>query len=114
MDPIVILLIAVVLFLMVGVPLIRTEHRRITDARSAVITVRAKVMSKRIGSENTGAGMMYLRDGGKVHHATFSLSGGEEVELDLSRDAYGGLKEGTWGELTYQGKRYLEFKALNQ
>lgn len=113
MDSVVIIFIVAVLFLLVGVPLIRTEYRRIKDARSAVITVRARVVSKRVGSENTGAGMLYLRDG-KVYHATFLLPGGEELELDLSRDTYGGLKEGTWGELTYQGKRYLGFNALNQ
>lgn len=112
MDILVIVIIALVLFCMFGVPLIRTERRRIKDSRSEEMKVRAKVLSKRIGSENVGAGMHYLRDGGTVHHATFSLIGGEEMEFDISRSAYGQLNENTWGELTYQGKRFLSFTPL--
>lgn len=112
MDSIVIVVIVVVVFLVVGVPLIRTEHRRIRDARAEEMKVRAKVVSKRVGSENVGAGMHHLRDGGTVYHATFRLVGGEEIEFDLSRKEYGLLEENAWGELTYQGKRFLSFRPL--
>lgn len=107
-----VVVIIVVLFFLVGVPLIRTERRRIRDARSEEWKVRARVVSKRIGSENVGAGMHHLRDGGNVCHATFRFVGGEEKEFDLSRTEYGSLKENDWGELTYQGERFLSFKPL--
>ena len=111
MDPVVIIVLVVFVFLVVGVPLIRTERRRIRDARSEETRVRARVVSKRIGSENIRHAY-HTRDGGNVHHATFRLVGGEEMEFDLSRKEYGLLEENTWGELTYQGERFLSFKPL--
>ena len=112
MDPIVIIVIVAAAFFLVGVPLIRTERRRIKDARSEEMKVRARVVSRRIGNENVGAAMHHLRDGGTVYHATFRPVGGEEMEFDLSREEYGSLEENAWGELTYQGERFISFRPL--
>ncbi len=43
------------------------------------------------------------------YFVTFTLSDGEEVELYVGEGEYRALKEGTTGQLTWQGKTFLEF-----
>ena len=40
---------------------------------------------------------------------TFTLSDGEEIELYCGESEYRALKEGTSGQLTWQGKKFREF-----
>ena len=42
---------------------------------------------------------------------TFTLSDGEEIELYTLLSDYQTLKDGTSGQLTWQGKRLLDFEA---
>ena len=40
---------------------------------------------------------------------TFTLSDGEEIELYMGENEYKALKDGTTGQLTWQGKKFREF-----
>jgi hypothetical protein len=40
---------------------------------------------------------------------TFTLSDGEEIELYTGEAEYKALKDGTTGQLTWQGRKFREF-----
>ena len=42
---------------------------------------------------------------------TFTLSDGEEIELYTGEAEYKALKDGTTGQLTWQGKKFREFET---
>ena len=42
---------------------------------------------------------------------TFTLSDGEEIELYCGESEYRALKDGTSGQLTWQGKKFREFET---
>lgn len=42
---------------------------------------------------------------------TFALSDGEEIELYVTDDVFNALKEGQYGQLTWQGKRFYHFDS---
>lgn len=43
--------------------------------------------------------------------ATFALADGEQIELHTTEFDYGLLKDGLFGQLTWQGKTFLDFEA---
>ena len=43
------------------------------------------------------------------YFVTFTLSDGEEIELYTGEAEYKALKDGTTGQLTWQGKKFREF-----
>ena len=43
------------------------------------------------------------------YFVTFTLSDGEEIELYTGEAEYRALKDGTTGQLTWQGKKFREF-----
>lgn len=66
------------------------------------LTVSATVVAKRTHitrRQNTFAS----------YYVTFQVSSGDRMELHVSGQEYGLLVEGDYGNLTFQGTRYLEF-----
>lgn len=45
------------------------------------------------------------------HIVTFALSDGEEIDIYVGEGEYQELKDGTSGQLTWQGKTFLEFET---
>ena len=43
------------------------------------------------------------------YYVTFTLSDGEEIELYTGEAEYKALKDGTTGQLTWQGRKFREF-----
>lgn len=91
--------------------LIRAGVNYVQNATSPILTVKAKVLSKRYQVDRHTH-----HHGNHVHHgsstsyyATFELENGERMELVMNGRQYGLLLEGDKGLLTYQGEWYKAF-----
>ena len=79
---------------------------------SPKLSVPAKVVSRR-----TAVSHHHHHQGNGMHHthtatsyyATFQVASGDRMELHVGGREYGMLAEGDFGELTFQGTRYLGF-----
>ena len=79
---------------------------------SPVLSVSAKVVAKR-----TDVKYHHHHVNEQVHHSsstnyyvTFEVESGDRMEMKIKGNQYGMLVEGDRGQLTFQGRRYLEFK----
>lgn len=82
--------------------------------RQPVLTVRARVVTKRMNVRRTAH--HHHHDHHHVHsrtsttyYATFEVDSGDRLEFCISGSEYGMLAEGDVGDLTFQGTRYLSF-----
>lgn len=64
----------------------------------------AKVVTKRSGVH--GGGETNARS---LYYVTFEFNSGDRLEMQVDGDEYGLLVEGDYGELTFQGTRYIGF-----
>ena len=83
------------------------------DDKGPKLTGHATVKSRRVGQGNY-QGQAPTRYQGNTrgnwnYFVTFTLSDGEEIELYAFESEYRALKEGISGQLTWQGKQFLEF-----
>jgi hypothetical protein len=83
------------------------------DDKGPKLTGPATVKSRRVGQGNY-QGQAPTRYQGNTrgnwnYFVTFTLSDGEEIELYAFESEYRALKEGISGQLTWQGKQFLEF-----
>lgn len=76
--------------------------------KSPRLTVDAKVLTKRTNyhrsSSRNGVG-----HGHTTYYVTFEVESGDRMELCVPGQEYGLLVEGDWGQLSFQGTRYLGF-----
>lgn len=83
---------------------IKQEHK---NNHSPKLTVEVKVVSKRTNyHRSSGSG---TRMGHTTYYVTFEVASGDRMELNVAGTEYGLLVEGDWGELTFQGTRFLGF-----
>ena len=103
------ILFFLVFFLIIGVflaTMIRGIGQWHKNNQSPRLTVEATVVSKR---------MDYRRGAGDTHrgwtryYATFQVTSGDRMELQMDGYEYGMLVEGDRGLLSFQGTRYLGF-----
>lgn len=73
------------------------------------ITVMATVVSKEVkrGTQRTGRS-----NGGYSYGVSFLTEKGETLELYAYEIEFGGLKEGSKGQLTYQGRYFVRFEEM--
>ncbi len=79
------------------------------------LTVPARVVAKR-------ANVSHHHHGGDMHHSgsstsyyvTFEVSSGDRMELHMAGSQYGLIVEGDYGDLTFQGTRYISFERKVQ
>ena len=88
---------------------VREGKRWHKNNNSPRLTVEATVVAKRTN---------YTRHSGTEHHtshttstyyATFQVASGDRMELQLSGNEYGLIIEGDFGDLSFQGTRFLSF-----
>lgn len=86
--------------------------------RSPRLTVEATVVAKRQNTDihhhhnagdTTGAHGMHTSTS-TSYYVTFQVASGDRMELHMGGHDYGLLAEGDFGELTFQGTRYLGFE----
>lgn len=75
------------------------------------LTVPAVVVAKRTNiSRHHGAGDHHHHHTSTSYYVTFEVDSGDRMELHVDGTEYGLLVEGDFGELTFQGTRYLGFE----
>ncbi|MBT2691668.1 DUF2500 domain-containing protein [Bacillus sp. ISL-55] len=72
--------------------------------QSPRLTSNAKVVTKRTSVR--GGGETNARS---LYYVTFEFESGDRLELQVNGQEYGQLVEGDYGELNFQGTRYLGF-----
>ena len=74
-----------------------------TNNHSPRLTVEATVVSKRTHHSRTSD------HSSSSYYVTFQVVSGDRMELRVSGSDYGMMAEGDWGDLTFQGTRFVEF-----
>jgi len=95
---------------------IRSRVRRIENDHSPILTVNAKVVSKRsdVDSHMThDYTPAYNSESPMAYLLTFELTGHAPLELRVPDNDYWTFEVGDTGRLTYQGTRYEGFVKLN-
>ena len=87
-----------------AVTLFKSVHKSAHNSRSPVLSVRARVVSRR----DEFHGRHDMR-GYTDYFATFEVESGDRMELSLSGEEYGLLAEGDVGKLTFQGAKFVSF-----
>lgn len=82
---------------------IKQEHK---NNNSPKLTVDAKVVTKRTNYHRGSSSHM----GHTTYYVTFEVESGDRMELTVTGQEYGLLVEGDYGELSFQGTRYLGFQ----
>lgn len=101
-------------FLLVFGAILYTIMRGIKQERknnhSPRLTVEAKVVSKRTNYHRSTGTDHHVSHGHTTYYVTFEVQSGDRMELNMPGSEYGLLVEGDWGDLTFQGTRYLGFQ----
>lgn len=78
------------------------------------LTVEATVVAKRTNvshhHHHNGVDNMGHTSTSTSYHVTFQVASGDRMELNVTGQEYGMLVEGDFGDLTFQGTRYLGFQ----
>ena len=94
---------------MIIVTLVRSASEWSANNHSPVLSVDAKVVSKR-----TNVSAHANQNGGHssstIYYVTFQVESGDRMELSVKSSEYGMLAEGDSGRLTFQGTRFLGFE----
>lgn len=107
--PVLFTMVFVLVFGMIGYTLVRGIKQEHKNNHSPRLTVEAKVVSKRThfrrSSNHHGSGV-----GHTSYFVTFQVQSGDRMELSVTGPEYGLLVEGDFGDLSFQGTRYLGFQ----
>ncbi len=74
------------------------------------LTVPAKVVAKRTNHQRHYGNQNHMAHTTTTYYVTFQLESGDRMELHLNGQEYGLLVEGDFGNLSFQGTRYLGFE----
>lgn len=75
----------------------------------ATIVAKRTNISHRSGSCNHTTGMHSSGHTSTSYYVTFQVESGDRMEFHVSGEEYGLLVEGDYGDLSFQGTRYLGF-----
>ncbi|SHJ59292.1 Protein of unknown function [Hathewaya proteolytica DSM 3090] len=111
--PIFMVIIFIVMFSLIISQMVKTSKQAIKNNNSPVLTVNAKVVTKRTNvnsrhsmNENSMNNMLHDTD----YYVTFQVDSGDRMEFHVTGDVYGMMAESDVGNLTFQGTRYLKFE----
>ncbi len=91
----------------VFVSVLRERHK---NRQSPRLTVEAKIVSRRESHSSSMNQTTHMMDTFTTYYATFEVASGDRMELRIPRADYGMLAEGDFGDLTFQGTQFLEFR----
>ena len=86
---------------------IKQEHK---NNHSPRLTVEAKVVAKRTNFHRHSGNNHTAGHTHTTYFVTFEVKSGDRMELSVLGHEYGMLVEGDFGELSFQGTRYLGFE----
>lgn len=116
--PIMFTVVFVLIFGTIVVTVVRGIGEWNKNNRSPRLVVDAEVVTKRAdvshhthpnAGDATGA-QGFHHTSSTTYYVTFEVKGGERLEFVVPGAEYGQLAEGDFGELTFQGTRFLNFK----
>lgn len=112
--PILFFIVFTFVFVIIIINVVKGAKRWKLNSDSPVLTVEAKVVTKR-------SDVSYHRQGNMVnnnmdmgysstnYYITFEVQSGDRMEFNVMDTEYGMLTEGDKGSLTFQGTRYLSY-----
>lgn len=77
------------------------------------LTVNARIVGKRMDITNrhrTRMGGTMYTPSSTWYYVTFRFDSGDRMEFPVNAFQYGMMSEGDYGQLTFQGTRYIDFK----
>lgn len=80
--------------------------------RQPIVPVNAKIVAKRYNvshHDHNDANNMHHTSSSTWYYATFEMSNGERMELQVPPGEFGMLAEGDEGTLQFQGTRFISF-----
>lgn len=107
--PILFTLVFLLVFGIIIATVIRNIRQENKNNHSPRLTVEAKVVTKRTSFHRSGGTNHHVGHGHTSYYVTFEVLSGDRMELKMQGTEYGMLAEGDWGDLTFQGTRYLHF-----
>lgn len=107
---IIFVLVFLVVFYMIGLTIVGNIKREHKNDHSPRLTVEVKVVSKRTNFHRSPGEQGHMGHGHTTYFVTFEVKSGDRMELSVTGPEYGLLVEGDFGELTFQGTRYLRFE----
>ena len=112
--PVLFFIVFTFVFVIIIVNVVKGAKRWKLNSDSPVLTVEAKVVTKR-------SDVSYHRHGNMVnnnmdmgysstnYYITFEVQSGDRMEFNVQDTEYGMLTEGDKGSLTFQGTRYISY-----
>lgn len=104
--PILFSLVFLLVFGIIAYTIFKGIKQERKNDHSPRLTVEAKVVSKRTNYHRGSGSSM----GHTTYYVTFEVSSGDRMELNVTGPEYGLLVESDFGDLTFQGTRYLGFQ----
>ena len=108
--PVMFLMVFALVFGIIGYTIftsIKQEHK---NNQSPRLTVEAKVVSKRTDFRRHSGTNHTASHTHTSYFVTFEVKSGDRMELSVAGTEYGLLVEGDFGELSFQGTRYIGFQ----
>ena len=113
--PILVCIIFVIVIAVFVVVFVKGISQWNKNNHSPRLTVDATIVAKRTdihhssGSHNHTTGMHTSSHTSTTYYVTFQVKSGDRMEFHVSGEEYGLLAEGDFGDLSFQGTRYLGF-----
>lgn len=108
--PLLFIVVFMFVFGVVVYTFIRSIKQERNNNQSPRLTVEAKVVTKRTSFYRSAGTNHTVGHGHTSYFVTFEVKSGDRMELQVQGYEYGMLVEGDFGELTFQGSRYLGFQ----
>lgn len=89
---------------------VREGKRWNANNHSPRLTVETTVVAKRTNHTRHSGGQHHMAHTSTSYFVTFEVASGDRMELRMSGNEYGLLVEGDFGNLSFQGTRYLGFR----
>lgn len=108
--PILFILVFVLVFGTIIYTISRGIKQESKNNHSPRLTVEAKVVAKRTNFRRHSGTDHHMSHSHTSYYVTFEVASGDRMELPVQGHEYGLLVEGDFGDLTFQGTRYLGFR----
>ena len=108
--PIIFLLMFFLIAGLIGYTFYRSIKQERKNDQSPRLTVEAKVIAKRTNFRRSSGTNHHVGHGYTTYYVTFEVASGDRMELLVQGNEYGLLVEGDWGDLSFQGTRFLGFQ----
>ena len=114
--PVMVILFISTIFILFIVVIIKGLTQWDKNNKTPVLTVQAKVVSKRMDVNGDMDDMHGSFSTTSTYYSTFEVESGDRIEFLLPDAEYGMLAEGDIGKVTFQGTRYKGFErsVLNE